>query len=172
MAILLWTSYRLRIDTRTGPPTDKASSSVTSIPPFDPLPPTAPLLPLSLFTSSMAFFLFSFQVHEKSILLPLLSVYLVLGDKESSPPSRQSLKTPASFWPSSHWNAAVLLLNVATFSMFPLLHKDHLSLQYAVTLVGWNWAVGYDPRRVKEAELRWLGYVSPLLFLCLCRCPD
>lgn len=41
--------------------------------------PFLPLLPYALLTSSMSFFLFSFQVHEKSILLPLLPVTLLLS---------------------------------------------------------------------------------------------
>jgi|SRR5882762_2050156 len=47
--------------------------------------PTLPLLPFALLTSSMSFFLFSFQVHEKTILLPLLPMTLLLSG--SSPES-------------------------------------------------------------------------------------
>jgi alpha-1,3-glucosyltransferase len=47
--------------------------------------PTLPLLPFALLTSSMSFFLFSFQVHEKTILLPLLPITLLLAG--SSPQS-------------------------------------------------------------------------------------
>lgn len=36
------------------------------------------LLPYGLLTSSMSFFLFSFQVHEKTILLPLMPMTLLL----------------------------------------------------------------------------------------------
>ena len=41
--------------------------------------PTLPLLPYALLNSSMSFFLFSFQVHEKTILLPLLPMTLLLS---------------------------------------------------------------------------------------------
>ncbi|PPQ91702.1 hypothetical protein CVT25_012915 [Psilocybe cyanescens] len=41
--------------------------------------PFLPLLPYALLTSSMSFFLFSFQVHEKTILLPLMPVTLLLS---------------------------------------------------------------------------------------------
>jgi alpha-1,3-glucosyltransferase len=44
--------------------------------------PTIKLLPYALFASSMAFFLFSFQVHEKSILLPLMPLTLLLAGKQ------------------------------------------------------------------------------------------
>lgn len=46
-------------------------------------PPTLALLPYALLTSSLSFFLFSFQVHEKSILLPLLPATLILSGAES-----------------------------------------------------------------------------------------
>jgi alpha-1,3-glucosyltransferase len=41
--------------------------------------PILPLLPYALLTSSLSFFLFSFQVHEKTILLPLLPMTLLLS---------------------------------------------------------------------------------------------
>ena len=50
-----------------------------------PVTPTLPLLPFALLTSSMSFFLFSFQVHEKTILVPLLPITLILSG--SSPES-------------------------------------------------------------------------------------
>lgn len=44
--------------------------------------PTTVLLPHLLFLSSLAFFLFSFQVHEKSILLPLMPLVGLMGARE------------------------------------------------------------------------------------------
>ena len=41
--------------------------------------PTLPVLPWAMLSSSMSFFLFSFQVHEKTILLPLLPLNLLLS---------------------------------------------------------------------------------------------
>ena len=41
--------------------------------------PTLPILPWAMLSSSMSFFLFSFQVHEKTILLPLLPLNLLLS---------------------------------------------------------------------------------------------
>ncbi|ESP05232.1 hypothetical protein LOTGIDRAFT_102561 [Lottia gigantea] len=58
--------------------------------------------------SSLVFFLFSFQVHEKSILIPALSVCL-LADK--------------------HPYIALWFLSISTFSMLPLLIKDGLLIQ-------------------------------------------
>lgn len=63
---LLWGCYK----TRSSPSADQRSQPMT---------PTLPLLPYALLTTSMSFFLFSFQVHEKSILLPLLPLTLLLS---------------------------------------------------------------------------------------------
>ncbi|KAF8627459.1 hypothetical protein AX17_006272 [Amanita inopinata Kibby_2008] len=93
-------------------------------------PPFLALLPYALLTSSLSFFLFSFQVHEKTILLPLLPITLLL--------SGASADSPAYTW-------GVLVNNVAMFSMWPLLKKDGLGLQYVATLVLWNRLVGYNP---------------------------
>ena len=62
--------------------------------------PTLPLLPYALYTTSMAFFLLSFQVHEKSILLPLMPLTLLM-----------SSSTPGSVT----WNWGLLVNNVAVF---------------------------------------------------------
>ncbi|CAH2079735.1 unnamed protein product [Thlaspi arvense] len=62
-----------------------------------------------LLNSSLAFYLFSFQVHEKSILMPFLSATLL------------ALKIP------NHFNH---LTYYALFSMFPLLCRDKLLLPY------------------------------------------
>ncbi|XP_055547134.1 probable dolichyl pyrophosphate Man9GlcNAc2 alpha-1,3-glucosyltransferase [Wyeomyia smithii] len=70
---------------------------------------------LALVNSSLGFFLFSFQVHEKSILLVSLPVMLLF-----------QLRPLQSFW----------FLLVATFSMIPLLHKDNLLNAYiALTIM-------------------------------------
>jgi alpha-1,3-glucosyltransferase len=64
--------------------------------------PTAKLLPHTLFASAMAFFLFSFQVHEKSVLLPLMPLTLLLVGKQPGLPGQDF-----------EW--AMLLNNVGTF---------------------------------------------------------
>ncbi|PIA19633.1 ALG6, ALG8 glycosyltransferase [Coemansia reversa NRRL 1564] len=75
------------------------------------------LLRYCLLNTSLAFFLFSFQVHEKSILLPLAAA-LLLVDKEE--------------W-AVNW-----FVQVALFSLYPLLFKDGLCLPYWVMAVGWS----------------------------------
>ncbi|KFB52450.1 hypothetical protein ZHAS_00020709 [Anopheles sinensis] len=70
----------------------------------------------SLAVTALGFFLFSFQVHEKSILLAALPVVLLLP-----------LEPLASYW----------FLQVSTFSMLPLLHKDGLIGAYlGLTSIG------------------------------------
>ncbi|GLD93215.1 hypothetical protein PINS_up001807 [Pythium insidiosum] len=73
--------------------------------------PTKERFLLALCCSSLSFFLFSFQVHEKSILLPLLPLSMLY--------SRAPLLTS---WFSF----------VSTFSMFFLLKKDGLLVPYVV----------------------------------------
>lgn len=65
----------------------------------------------SLIITSLAFFLFSFQVHEKTILLVSAPVLLLLP------------VTKEKKW-------LILLLQTATFSMTPLLRKDGLIVAY------------------------------------------
>lgn len=64
--------------------------------------PTLALLPYALLTSSLSFFLFSFQVHEKSVLLPLLPATLILSGAESGGGGED-------------WEWGVLFNNVAVF---------------------------------------------------------
>jgi alpha-1,3-glucosyltransferase len=66
----------------------------------------SPLSPLQV-NSSLSFFLFSFQVHEKSILLATL---------------------PVSLLTAHHPYFSVWFNLVATFSMYPLLVKDGLAV--------------------------------------------
>ncbi|KAJ1667097.1 Glucosyltransferase-like protein [Coemansia sp. RSA 1813] len=75
------------------------------------------LLCYSLLNTSLAFFLFSFQVHEKSILLPLAPALLLAADE--------------------HW-AVNWFVQVGLFSMYPLLFRDGLQLPYWVLAVGWS----------------------------------
>lgn len=73
------------------------------------LRPTFEKFKLSLIICSLCFFLFSFHVHEKSILLVAIPVALDF---------------------TYHPNCSFLFLSVSTFSMLPLLIKDKLFLPY------------------------------------------
>ncbi|KAJ1951475.1 Glucosyltransferase-like protein, partial [Linderina pennispora] len=77
---------------------------------------TTRLLSYALVNSSLAFFLLSFQVHEKSILLPLAPALLLINDEP--------------------W-AVDWFVQIALFSMYPLLFKDGLQIPYWVMAVGW-----------------------------------
>jgi alpha-1,3-glucosyltransferase len=80
--------------------------------------PTKRGLIYGLINSSLSFFLLSFQVHEKSILVPALPITLLILDE------------PA---------IASLFVTLATFSMFPLLRQEELTLPYYVLLAFWAW---------------------------------
>ncbi|CAG5863431.1 unnamed protein product [Menidia menidia] len=100
---------------------------------------------LALVNSSLAFFLFSFQVHEKSILLAALPVCLVLNDLPF-----------VSVW----------FLQASTFSMLPLFLKDGLLIPYIVTSVAFVFFSIYLLSvldHCSEEELR-LGTYKKLLF--------
>jgi alpha-1,3-glucosyltransferase len=75
---------------------------------------------LSVINSSLAFFLFSFQVHEKSILLAAIPVALYL---------------PVEPLPCT-W-----FLFISTFSMLPLLLKDGLLISYIALTVFYSVSV-------------------------------
>lgn len=70
------------------------------------------------------FFLFSFQVHEKSVLLPLIPSSLLLVSEKNG----------------RSWIGYVNI--VAAFSLWPLLQKDGLQLQYFVYTGFWIWLSG------------------------------
>ena len=96
--------------------------------------PAAQMLPYGLVSVSCAFFLFGFQTHEKSILLPLLPMTLLLGAKGDT--------WGGNITAARDWEWSVWFNNIATFSLFPLLQKDGQSLQYVLLLGLWNWFIG------------------------------
>lgn len=119
---LLRTGFSLRIrndlvpQARSGVPTEKDEPGTTeTTPPVkiedkfqgNEVPSTGPgpLFPLLLFSmlaSSISFFLFSFQVHEKTILVPLLPLTLIMVGASGSVES-------------TTWELGMLTNNVAVF---------------------------------------------------------
>ncbi|XP_011298859.1 dolichyl pyrophosphate Man9GlcNAc2 alpha-1,3-glucosyltransferase [Fopius arisanus] len=85
------------------------------------LRPTRKTFLLALINTSLGFFLFSFQVHEKSILLVAVPVMLHFGDDPFF-----------CFW----------FLIISSFSMIPLILKDQLGLAFCGTLGFYSVAVG------------------------------
>ncbi|EMD39848.1 glycosyltransferase family 57 protein [Gelatoporia subvermispora B] len=135
---LISAGWKLRKRAQTAQETDKEKEDAAT--------PMLPLLPYALLTSSMSFFLFSFQVHEKTILLPLLPMTLILAGAASAPGTH-----------TSAYNMGMLVNNVAVFSMWPLLKRDGLSLQYVALTVFWNHLLGYNPFQKPRTFLQYLS---------------
>ena len=96
--------------------------------------PRKDLLPYALASCSWGFFLFSYQVHEKSVLLPLLPMTLLLG-------SRDGL--------GKEYRAWVGYANVlGVWTMFPLLKRDELITPYVVITLLWLYLLGLPPTSV------------------------
>lgn len=124
--------------------------------------PAACILPYALLSVSLAFFLFGFQTHEKSILLPLLPLSLLIsakGDGWGAGAGKEDFE----------W--AMLGNNVGAFSMFPLLGRDGLASQYFVLLALWNWFVGHRPFSglygPRKTFVGWFGAVLHVAMLSL-----
>lgn len=98
--------------------------------------PAAAILPYTLVATSLAFFLFGFQTHEKSILLPLLPITLLMTTKDDR---------VAGGGAASDWAWAALANNVGMFSMWPLLVRDGQVLATLVLTAVWNFLIGHNP---------------------------
>jgi alpha-1,3-glucosyltransferase len=117
--------------------------------------PAASVLPYALLSTSLAFFLFGFQTHEKSILLPLLPATLLISTKGDE-------------WGAgagkTDWEWAVLFNNLAVFSMWPLLQRDGLALQYVIMVLLWNWSIGHRPfqglKSSRQSFVAWFGALA------------
>jgi len=111
-----------------------AATLATSLPPsiVHFVRPHKPLLlPLGLATAAWGFFLFSYQVHEKSVLLPLMPMTLLLA-------GRDGMATSTRAW--------VGFANIlGAWTMFPLLRRVHLEIPYAVLTLLWAWLLGLPP---------------------------
>ena len=95
------------------------------------LRPNKLLLPLAFATTAWGFFLFSYQVHEKSVLLPLMPMTLLLAGNHGL-----SKNTRA-------WVGFANLLGCWT--MFPLLQRVDLKVPYTVLTLLWAYLVGLPP---------------------------
>ncbi|CCO30756.1 alpha-1,3-glucosyltransferase [Rhizoctonia solani AG-1 IB] len=97
----------------------------------------------------MSFFMLSVQVHEKSILLPLLPITLLLASRES-----ESEAESINMGLGNVWEWGVLVNNVAVFSMWPLLKRDGQGLNYVVLTLLWNYVIGYDPLALSSSLVK------------------
>jgi alpha-1,3-glucosyltransferase len=95
------------------------------------LKPRKELLPLGFAATSWGFFLCSYQVHEKNVLLPLLPMTILLSGESGLLPSTRT------------WVGIANMLGVWT--MFPLLQRDELRVPYFVITLLWAYLLGLPP---------------------------
>ncbi|KAK7415418.1 Glucosyltransferase-like protein [Neonectria magnoliae] len=119
------------------------------------LRPRKTLLPYAFATTAWGFFLFSYQVHEKSVLLPLMPMTLLLAGKQGL-----SKDTRA-------WVGFANLLGAWT--MFPLLRRVDLRVPYMVLTLLWAYLLGLPPTSFsayfQEGQAAWAQWGTALLHL-------
>lgn len=113
--------------------------------------PKKELLPLAFATTAWAFFLFGFQVHEKSVLLPLLPMSLLLaGNNGLGKETRQ-------------WVGFATVLGCWT--MFPLLQRVDLRVPYATLTLLWAYLLGLPPTSLSAYDLGAKSFRQQVTFL-------
>lgn len=95
------------------------------------LKPRKELVPWAFAATAWGFFLCSYQVHEKNVLLPLLPMTLLLAGGSGMRPDTRA------------WIGFANL--VATWTLFPLLKKDELRIPYYVLTLLWAYLMGLPP---------------------------
>ena len=111
------------------------------------------LLPWALASSAWGFFLCSFQVHEKSVLLPLLPMTALLASERGLGPEMRA------------WIGWANTLGLWT--LFPLLKKDELRFPYFVFLFLWPYLLGLPPTSFALYRPDAAGLSSPTKLLHL-----
>ncbi|KAF9892820.1 Glucosyltransferase-like protein [Aspergillus nanangensis] len=102
--------------------------------------PRASLLLPTLSSVAWGFFLFSFQVHEKSVLLPLLPMTLLLaGDGGLNKDTRAWVG-----WANT----------LGSWTMYPLLKRDGLQVPYFVMTFLWAYLLGLPPTSLEAYRSR------------------
>lgn len=155
-----WCALNVLVKLRNFPPEllPKAALGATLLSIIPPnvvlfLRPRKQLLPLGLATTAWGFFLFSFQVHEKSVLLPLAPMTLLLA-------GRQGLSRDTRAW--------VGFANVlGVWTMFPLLSRVDLKVPYFVFTGLWTYLLGLPPTSFsayfQEGQAAWAQWGTALL---------
>jgi alpha-1,3-glucosyltransferase len=117
------------------------------------LRPRKDLLPLAFATTAWGFFLFSYQVHEKSVLLPLMPMTLLLA-------GRQGLSKETRAWVGF----ANLL---GCWTMYPLLDRVDLRVPYTVLTLLWAFLLGLPPTSrgayFQGGQAAWLQWATVFL---------
>ena len=93
--------------------------------------PQKDLVPWAMASTAWGFYLCSFQVHEKSVLLPLLPMTVMLGGDGGLSPEMRG------------WIGWANMLGVWT--LFPLLKRDELRVPYTVLSLLWAYLLGLPP---------------------------
>ncbi|KAH7376565.1 ALG8 glycosyltransferase family ALG6 [Plectosphaerella cucumerina] len=115
--------------------------------------PRKQLLPLGLAATAWGFFLFSYQVHEKSVLLPLAPMTLLFA-------GRSGLSKDTRAW--------VGFANIlGAWTMFPLLSRVDLEIPYFVLTGLWAYLLGLPPTSFsayfQEGQVAWAQWGTALL---------
>lgn len=118
--------------------------------------PQPQVLLYGLAASAWGFFLFSFQVHEKSVLVPLLPMTLLLaGDRGLQP------------WIRGWITWANVL---GSWTMYPLLKRDVLTVPYFVLTLLWAWLMGVPSlvfSRTHDGSDAWSKLVHGSFYLAM-----
>lgn len=115
--------------------------------------PRKSTIPLAFAATAWGFFLFSYQVHEKSVLLPLMPMTLLLAGKQGM---------------SKDIRAWVGFANMlGSWTMFPLLRRVDLRVPYWVLTLLWAYLVGLPPTSMsayfQEGQAAWRQWGTALL---------
>ncbi|KAL7629594.1 Glucosyltransferase-like protein [Parahypoxylon ruwenzoriense] len=117
------------------------------------LRPRKELLPYAFGATAWGFFLFSYQVHEKSALLPLLPMTVLLAGK-------QGLGKDVRSW-VGFGNI------VGVWTMFPLLQRVDLRVPYTVLTLLWAYLLGLPPVSTsayfQEGQNKWVQWTTAII---------
>ncbi|PHH88443.1 hypothetical protein CDD83_7524 [Cordyceps sp. RAO-2017] len=164
-----WCAANMVVKLRSWPPAllQKASLGATLLAIVPPnailfFRPRKSALPLAFAATAWGFFLFSYQVHEKSVLLPLMPMTLLLAGK-------RGLAGEVRAW--------VGLANlVGAWTMFPLLRRVGLGIPYTVLTLLWAYLLDLPPVSwtgpldAQDGQSRWLQWATALLHWALYVC--
>ena len=119
--------------------------------------PRKELLPYAFAATAWGFFLFSYQVHEKSVLLPLLPMTLLLAGK-------QGLGKEVRSWVG-------FANTLGAWTMFPLLNRVGLKVPFVVLTSLWEYLLGLPPFSMsayfpkgQNAVVQWGTFLVHALF--------
>jgi alpha-1,3-glucosyltransferase len=115
--------------------------------------PRKDLLPLAFASTAWGFFLFSYQVHEKSVLLPLMPMTLLLAGSHGL---------------GKNIRAWVGFANIlGCWTMFPLLQRVDLAMPYTVLTLLWAHLLGLPPTSLRayfhEGGNTWTQWLTLLI---------